>query len=87
MTQDEKWIARHNEVMEFIQANHRNPSKHRMEEHDMLNWLKQQRKLHNAEAARYSVPWQKLIKVKKKQLTQKMRGFSGNLTNFANGMR
>jgi hypothetical protein len=30
--------------------------------------------------------WQKLIKVKEKQLTQKMRGFSGNLTNFANGM-
>ena len=27
-----------------------------------------------------------LIKVKEKQLTQKMRGFSGNLTNFANGM-
>lgn len=49
MTQDEKWIARHNEVMEFIQTNHRNPSKHRMEEHDMLNWLKQQRKLLNAE--------------------------------------
>ena len=48
MTQDEKWIARHNEVMEFIQTNHRNPSKHRMEEHDMLNWIKQQRKLLNA---------------------------------------
>ena len=32
------------------------------------------------------VPWQKLIKVKEKQLTQKMRGFSGNLTIFANGM-
>lgn len=47
MTQDEKWIARHNEVMEFIQTNHRNPSKHRIDEHDMLNWLKQQRKLLN----------------------------------------
>ena len=26
----------------------RNPSKHRIEEHDMLNWVKQQRKLVNA---------------------------------------
>ena len=84
MTQDERWNIRYQEVMAFIESNHRNPSKHRLEEHDMLNWVKQQRKLHNAEAARY--PWQKLIKVKKKQLTQKMCGFSGNLTNFANGM-
>ena len=29
---------------------------------------------------------QKLIMVKEKQLTQKMRCFSGNLTIFANGM-
>lgn len=48
MTQDEKWIARYNEVMEFINTNHRNPSKHRIEEHNMLNWVKQQRKLLNA---------------------------------------
>ena len=49
MTQDERWMTRHNEVVEFIQTNHRNPSKHRIEEHDMLNWVKQQRKLLNAE--------------------------------------
>lgn len=48
MTQDERWIVRYNEVVEFISANHRNPSKHRIEEHDMLNWVKQQRKLANA---------------------------------------
>ena len=48
MTQDEKWNIRYNEVMEFIETNHRNPSKHRIEEHNMLNWVKQQRKLHNA---------------------------------------
>ena len=48
MTQDERWMTRHNEVVEFIQTNHRNPSKHRIEEHNMLNWVKQQRKLHNA---------------------------------------
>ena len=44
MTQDERWIVRYNEVMEFLEENHRNPSKHRIEEHDMLNWLKANRK-------------------------------------------
>ena len=48
MTQDEKWIARYNEVVEFINTNHRNPSKHRIEEHDYLNWLKANRKALNA---------------------------------------
>lgn len=48
MTQDEKWIHKYNEVMEFINTNHRNPSKHRIDEHNMLNWVKQQRKLLNA---------------------------------------
>lgn len=47
MTQDEKWIARYNEVKDFIETNQRNPSRHRIEEHDMLNWVKQQRKLKN----------------------------------------
>ena len=48
MTQDEKWQARYNEVKEFIEREHRNPSKHRIEEHDMLNWLKATRKRMNA---------------------------------------
>ena len=48
MTQDEKWIARYNEVKDFIETNKRNPSKHRIEEHDMLNWLKANRKVLNA---------------------------------------
>ena len=48
MTQDEKWLTRYKEVMEFIQANKRNPSKHRIEEHDMLNWVKANRKQLNA---------------------------------------
>ena len=48
MTQDEKWQARYNEVKEFIKREHRNPSKHRIEEHDMLNWLKANRKKMNA---------------------------------------
>ncbi len=48
MTQDERWMARYNEVMTFIETNKRNPSKHRIEEHDMLNWLKANRKALNA---------------------------------------
>ena len=48
MTQEERWIARYNEVKSFIVSNHRNPSKHRIEEHDMLNWLKANRKRMNA---------------------------------------
>lgn len=50
MTQDERWLERYNEVMEFIETNHHNPSKHRIEEHNMLNWLKANRKLLNAGA-------------------------------------
>ncbi len=48
MTQDERWLAKYNEVVEFINTNHRNPSRHRIEEHDMLNWLKATRKRLNA---------------------------------------
>ena len=48
MTQNERWIVKYNEVVDFLEVNHRNPSKHRMEEHDMLNWLKANRKLMNA---------------------------------------
>ncbi len=48
MTQDERWLAKYNEVVEFIETNHRNPSRHRIEEHDMLNWLKANRKRLNS---------------------------------------
>ena len=48
MRQDERWLVRYNEMKTFIETNKRNPSKHRMEEHDMLNWLKVNRKLINA---------------------------------------
>lgn len=43
MDQETRWLKRYNEVMEFIETNHRNPSKYRIEEHDMLNWLKANR--------------------------------------------
>ena len=48
MTQDEKWQVRYNEVKNFIETNKRNPSKHRIEEHLMLNFVKHNRKLMNA---------------------------------------
>ena len=48
MTQEERWIKRYEEVMGFVETNHRNPSKHRIEEHDMLNWGKANRKVLNA---------------------------------------
>lgn len=48
MTQEEKWLRRYGEVKTFIEENHRNPSKHRIEEHDMLNWVKANRKVMNA---------------------------------------
>lgn len=48
MNQDTRWLTRYKEVKSFIEANHRNPSKHRIEEHDMLNWVKANRKALNA---------------------------------------
>ena len=47
MKQDEKWLRKYEEVVAFIKANHRNPSRHRIEEHDMLNWVKANRKVMN----------------------------------------
>lgn len=47
MTQEERWQTRYDEVIAFIKKNQRNPSKYRIEEHDMLNWLKANRKVMN----------------------------------------
>jgi hypothetical protein len=47
MTQDERWLVRCQEVMDFIEMKHRNPSRHRIEEHDLLNWLKANKKVMN----------------------------------------
>lgn len=47
MTQDERWLAKYNEVMEFIEINHRNPSKNVDEERNMVNYLKHTRKQMN----------------------------------------
>ena len=47
MTQDERWLKNYWDVMDFMEKNHRNPSRHRLEEHDMLNWVKSKRKKMN----------------------------------------
>lgn len=43
MTQDDCWLTRYNEVMEFMVEN-----KLRIEELKMLNWIKHYRKMMNA---------------------------------------
>ena len=48
MDQETRWLTRYNEVKEFIEREHRNPSKYKLEEHDMLNWIKATRKKMNA---------------------------------------
>ena len=48
MTQDEKWLARYNEVVTFIETNKRNPSRYDdMERGLYCNWLKHNKKLYN----------------------------------------
>ena len=49
MTQDERWMARYNEVKSFIETNHRNPSKYYPEEKLMVHFMKRNRKLMNAD--------------------------------------
>ena len=47
MDQETRWLTKYKEVVDFVEANHRNPSRHRIEEHDMLNWVKANRKRMN----------------------------------------
>jgi hypothetical protein len=47
MTQEERWMTRYNEVVSFIETNHRNPSKYVPEEKLMVHFLKRGRKLMN----------------------------------------
>ena len=48
MDQDTRWLTRYNEVKEFIEREHRNPSKYNPEERLMIHFLKRGRKLMNA---------------------------------------
>lgn len=47
MTQDERWQQHYDEVMLYMEKYKRCPSKHRLEDHRMLNWIKVNRKLRN----------------------------------------
>lgn len=49
MTQDEAWNKKYQEIVAFIEREHRNPSKHKPEERGLYgNWLKHNRKLYAA---------------------------------------
>ena len=49
MTQDERWLAKYNEVKTFIEKNHRNPSKYDDAERGLYyNWLRHNMKLYNS---------------------------------------
>ena len=50
MTQEERWLTWYNEEKSFIEENHRNPSKYVDSERGLRNWVKQQKKLMNANA-------------------------------------
>lgn len=47
MTQDERWMKRYQEVVDFIESNHRNPSKHYDEERNMHTFIKHTKKRMN----------------------------------------
>ena len=48
MTQDELWLKKFQEIMSFMEQNHRRPSKYAPEEKAKVNWWKHQQKLMNA---------------------------------------
>ncbi len=47
MTQEEKWMVRFNEVVDFITTNKRRPSKYVLEKRNSRNWLRHNQKLYN----------------------------------------
>ena len=48
MTQDERWMVRYQEVMEFMEREHRKPSKYYPEEKLMFHFIHHNKKLYNA---------------------------------------
>ena len=48
MTQDEKWMARYEETIRFLQENHRKPSRYVPEERNLRRWWKNTKKRMNA---------------------------------------
>ena len=47
MDQETRWLTRYNEVKEFIEREHRNPSKFIPEERGLRNWVRHQQKFVN----------------------------------------
>ena len=46
MTQDELWLSKYHEVIAYMEANHRNPSKYAPQERGLYyNWIKHNKKL------------------------------------------
>ena len=48
MTQEERWMVRYSEVMDFMEKNHRKPSKYYPEEKLMFHFIHHNKKLYNA---------------------------------------
>lgn len=49
MTQDERWLTKYNEVMDFMEKNKRNPSRYDDDERGLYcNWIKHNKKLMKA---------------------------------------
>lgn len=46
MTQDELWLSKYHKVLDFMEANYRNPSKYDPQERGLYyNWIKHNKKL------------------------------------------
>lgn len=56
MDQETRWLTRYNEVKEFIELEHRNPSKYVDAERGLRNWVKQQKKKDECRCAGRSTP-------------------------------
>ena len=52
MTQEDRWLERYNELREYIERNHRRPSKYNLVERNSWNWLRHNQKLYNNGAMR-----------------------------------
>lgn len=45
MTQEDRWETQWEHIMEYMKQHKCRPSKHRIEDHKMLNWIKYNKKL------------------------------------------
>ena len=47
MDQETRWLTRYKEVMDFMEANKRRPSKYEPEERNSWNWLRHNQKMYS----------------------------------------